>query len=105
VHMFVKDARVGVLVYSIDNKNSFDQLTEWAEHLEPHSKDLFIVIVGNKSDLATNRAVPAAFATRLKNTLPNCKFVTSTSAYENIESVTSLFDQISREVIEGNYYK
>ena len=63
------------------------------------------MIVGNKSDLAANRAVPAAFATRLKNTLPNCKFVTNTSAYENIESVTQLFEQISREVIESGYYK
>jgi len=61
-HLFLRDAKVGILVYSIDNKNSFDQLGEWAEHLEQMDNELFIVIVGSKSDLSDNRAVPAVFA-------------------------------------------
>ena len=86
-HLFLKDANVGILVYSIDNKNSFDQLNEWAEHLHDKQGEMFIVIVGSKSDLAANRAVPAVFAQRLKNEMPNCKFTIETSAFENYETI------------------
>ena len=83
-HLFLRDAQVGILCYSIDNKNSFDQLNEWAEHLKDREDDMFIVIVGSKSDLAANRAVPAIFARKLKEDIPNCKFTIETSAFENI---------------------
>ena len=61
-HLFLKEAQVGVLCYAIDNKNSFDQLSEWSEHLRDKEGEMFIVVVGSKSDLAANRAVPAVFA-------------------------------------------
>ena len=48
---------------------------------------MFIVIVGSKSDLAANRAVPAVFAQRLKKDIPNCKFTIETSAFENIDTI------------------
>ena len=64
-HLFLTDARVGVLCYAIDNKKSFDQLSEWYEHLESKAGEMFIVIVGSKSDLAQSRAVPAVFAQNL----------------------------------------
>ena len=102
-HLFLKDAKVGILVYSIDNKNSFDQLKDWVEHLD-NEENLFIVIVGNKSDLAPNRAVPAVFAQRFQQHNPRCKFVVETSAHEDIDSINRLFDMVSREIIEGGYY-
>ena len=64
-HLFLNDARVGVLCYAIDNKKSFDQLNEWAELLENKSGEMFVVIVGSKSDFAQSRAVPAVFAQTL----------------------------------------
>ena len=103
-HLFLKNAQVGILCYSIDNKNSFEQLTEWSEHLKDKEGEMFIVIVGSKSDLAQNRAVPAIFAKRLQNEIPNCKFTIETSAFENINSIEELFNQVSREIIEGGYY-
>ena len=57
-HLFLPDARVGILVYSIDDRRSFDALQEWVTHLESRKSEMFIVIVGSKSDLANNRAVP-----------------------------------------------
>ena len=66
---------------------------------------MFIVIVGSKADLAANRAVPAVYAQRLKKELPNCKFTIETSAFENIETIEELFNQVSREIIAGGYYK
>ena len=32
-HLFLNGAQVGILCYAVDNKNSFDQLNEWYEHL------------------------------------------------------------------------
>ena len=87
-HLLLHNANVAILVYSIDNKNSFDQLYKWAEHLQDKQDEMFIVIIGSKSDLAANRAVPAVFAQRLKNEMPNCKFTIETSAYENIGTIT-----------------
>ena len=61
-HLFLKDCRVVVLVYAIDNRKSFDQLIEWYEYVEDKSEEIFTVIVGTKSDLALSRAVPAFYA-------------------------------------------
>ena len=103
--MFLKDARVGVLCYAIDNKKSLDDLQEWYEHLESKQSEMFIVIVGSKSDLSANRAVPAVFAQNLQRTIPNCKFVTETSAFEDQRSIHELFNQIGKEIVNGSYYK
>ena len=65
---------------------------------------MFIVIVGSKSDLAANRAVPGIFAKRLQSEMPNCKFTIETSAFENINSIHELFNQVSHEIIEGGYF-
>ena len=32
-HMFCNGAQVGVLCYAIDDKRSYDQLTDWADHI------------------------------------------------------------------------
>ena len=90
-HLFLREAQVGILCFAIDNKNSFDQLNEWYEHLQDKQDEMFIVIVASKSDLTQNRAVPTIFAQRLKKELPNCKFTVETSAYENIDSIKQLF--------------
>lgn len=66
--------------------------------------EMFIVIVGSKSDLAQNRAVPAVFAQRLRSEMPNCKFTIETSAFENIETIDQLFSQVGREIVDGKYY-
>ena len=50
-HLFLSGAQVGVLCYAIDDKRSFDQLSEWAEHLRDKQEEMFIVVVGTKSDL------------------------------------------------------
>ena len=66
---------------------------------------MFIVIVGSKSDLSSNRAVPAVFAQNLQKNMPNCKFTIETSAYEDMTSINQLFTQIGREIVKGQYYK
>jgi len=103
-HLFLNSANVAVLCYAIDDKRSFDQLHEWAEHLRDKEDEMFIVIVGSKSDLVKNRAVPSFHAMKLKNEYKNCKFTTETSAYENIETIEQLFSQIGQLIIEEKRY-
>lgn len=103
-HLFLNSAHVGVLCYAIDDKRSFDQLNEWAEHLRDKEDEMFIVIVGSKCDLVKNRAVPTFHAVKLQKEYANCKFTMETSAYENIETIEQLFNQIGQYIIqEGKY--
>lgn len=57
-HLFVRDVQVGVLVYGINSQQSFDHLDQWLEHLEEANEEFEIFLVGNKSDLHEQRAVP-----------------------------------------------
>lgn len=86
--MFCNGAQVGVLCYAIDDKRSYDQLTDWLEHiLDKDENEMFIVIVGSKSDLTDHRAVPLHYARKMRSEIPNCRFTMETSAYENIDTI------------------
>ena len=61
-HLFVKDVQCGILVYAINSQLSFTQIEEWHKHLEPRKDEMILVLVGNKSDLGENRAVPQEYA-------------------------------------------
>ena len=94
-----------MLCYAIDDKRSYDQLTEWAEHLQDKAEDeIFIVLVGSKCDLSEHRAVPGHYGKRLMKTIKNCQFAMETSAFENIETIQELFDTISKHIIDGGFY-
>ena len=56
-HLFVRDVQVGVLVYGINKRESFENLDQWIEHLEEANEDFVIFLVGNKADLDNQRAV------------------------------------------------
>ncbi|XP_004306514.1 PREDICTED: ras-related protein RABA4c [Fragaria vesca subsp. vesca] len=49
-----------MLVYDITKPQSFDHVTRWLEELRGHAdSNIVVMLVGNKSDLGTLRAVPA----------------------------------------------
>ena len=51
--MYYKMAHAAIIVYAINNENSFQQLDTWLEHLDEHGDQpkIFKIIVGNKCDL------------------------------------------------------
>lgn len=58
VTKFYKRASLAILVYSITDKKSFDNLDLWLEEIKTHaSPDVKIALVGNKSDLKNERQV------------------------------------------------
>ena len=62
-----------IFCYAIDDENSFNQLSSWAELLSDHDEEYFSVLVGNKKDLAASRAVSEEKLTNEAVNLPNLK--------------------------------
>ena len=55
---FYRNSSLAVLVYSIDNQESFDNLDLWLKELKTFSSpDSKVVLVGNKSDLESKRKI------------------------------------------------
>lgn len=53
---YIRDSNVAVIVYDITNVNSFQNINKWYEDVKAaRGKEVLVVIVGNKADLAENR--------------------------------------------------
>ena len=56
---FYRNSSLAVLVYAIDNKESFNHVENWLNDLKGQAnKDVRIFLVGNKADLEEERKVP-----------------------------------------------
>uniref|UniRef100_A0A1J3GP47 Ras-related protein RABA4c n=1 Tax=Noccaea caerulescens TaxID=107243 RepID=A0A1J3GP47_NOCCA len=56
---YYRGAVGAMLVYDITKRQSFDHVTRWLEELRGHAdKNIVIMLIGNKTDLGTLRAVP-----------------------------------------------
>ncbi|XP_072966433.1 ras-related protein RABA4d-like [Typha angustifolia] len=56
---YYRGAVGAMLVYDMTNRKTFDHVERWLEELRGHAdKNLIIMLIGNKSDLRTLRAVP-----------------------------------------------
>ena len=48
-----------MLVYDITKRQTFKHIPRWLEELRAHAdKNIFIILIGNKTDLEEQRAVP-----------------------------------------------
>ena len=102
-HLFIENTSVAVLCYAIDDKRSYEDLENWSEQIQ--DKDgMFTVCLGNKEDLAEHRSIPVNYAKKKMRDLPNCKIGMETSAYENVNSIKTLFQQIGQIIIDEKYY-
>ena len=103
-HLFLKNVSVCVFVYAINSKESFERVNEWHDAFLSSGKDAITVLVGNKSDLHDQCAVPVAYGARLKDDL-GCEFHIETSAHKDIHSIKSLFSEICKIVVRKKLYK
>lgn len=89
-----------MLVYDMSKRQSFDHMARWLEELRGHAdKNIVIMLIGNKSDLGTLRAVPTEDAQEFAER-ENLYFM-ETSALEatNVESAfITILTQIYRIV-------
>ena len=57
--LFLKDAKIAILVYSIDNKESFKELDFWLDLIKSMNDETVLYgVCANKSDLASEKTIP-----------------------------------------------
>ena len=58
IHNFYKNSSLGILVYSIDDRNSFEEIEYWYKEIRKYANsDIKLFLIGNKSDLEESRTV------------------------------------------------
>ena len=104
--LYMKQGQGFLLVFSITSMSSLHELSELREQITRIKDDenVPIVIVGNKSDLEEDRAVPRARAFALSQTWGNAPYYeTSARRRANVNEVfIDLCRQIIRKDLQGN---
>lgn len=92
------------LVYDITKRQTFDHIPRWLEELRSHAdKNIVIILIGNKSDLENQRAVPTEDAKEFAQ--KEGLFFLETSALEatNVENAfTTVLTEIFNIVTKKN---
>jgi Ras-related protein Rab-6A len=66
ISSFYKNSSLAIIVYSIDNQESFDNLESWLDEIKTQTHpDLKIFLIGNKVDLEDQRVVQKSTAEEL----------------------------------------
>lgn len=83
-----------MLVYDMTKRQSFDNMARWLEELRGHAdKNIVIMLIGNKCDLGTLRAVPTEDAQEFAQR--ENLFFMETSALEATNVETAFFTILS----------
>ena len=94
-----KNAALAIIVYSIDNKKSFEHLENWKNLVKTNaSPDTIIFLVGNKKDLEDKRKIKTEQGEEFKNS-NKFQFFIESSAKDN-EFVNDLFQQALINIYE-----
>ncbi|KAJ4950509.1 hypothetical protein NE237_027341 [Protea cynaroides] len=100
---YYRGAVGAMLVYDITKRQSFDHIPRWLEELRSHAdKNIVIILIGNKSDLEDQRAIPTEDAKEFAQ--KEGLFFLETSALEatNVESsfvtlLTQIFNIVNKK--------
>ena len=58
LELIIKECSLGIFIYSIDNKDSFDNIFNfWIKKFKEKNKNGKMILVGNKNDLDSNRCI------------------------------------------------
>ncbi|CAN1278261.1 Ras-related protein RABA4d [Linum perenne] len=105
---YYRGAVGAMLVYDMTKRQSFDHMQRWLEELRGHAdKNIVIMLIGNKSDLGSLRAVPQEDAQEFAQR--ENLFFMETSALEstNVETafltvLTEIYRIISKKTLTAN---
>jgi len=65
---FYRNSSLAIMVYSIDNKETFENIDIWLKELRLHSSpDVKVFLIGNKVDLESERAINRADGEKYSN--------------------------------------
>jgi small GTP-binding protein len=98
---YYRKAQGIVLVYDISREETFRNVTKWLRNIEDHGvKGVKVLLIGNKSDLESQRQVSTRRGLRLAGQ-HNIKFY-ETSAWKDI-NVTEAFTELAQLILDkGN---
>lgn len=109
IRSFYRNASLAILVYSIDNIESFNNLSLWLKEVKSYSNpDVKIFVIGNKNDLEEKRQVTKEMGNRFKFENDCCLFEeTSAMKGENvsdtfIKAVSCAYSEVIRSGNSSN---
>lgn len=105
---YYRGALGAMLVYDLSKRQSFEHMGRWLEELKAHAdKNLVMMLIGNKSDLAHLRAVPVEDAQEFAQR--ENLFFMETSALEatNVETafftiLTEIYRIVGKKTLSSN---
>ena len=98
--IFMKNAKIAIIVYSIIDKKSFENLNHWLEMVNKSNKnqEVIIGIVANKSDLFENQIVSKEEGEKFAKDNNALFFETSAKDYNSIDKV---FVELCKSYLEN----
>ncbi|CAH0555967.1 unnamed protein product [Brassicogethes aeneus] len=95
-HAYYRDAHALLLLYDVTNKTSFDNIRAWLGEIREYAQDdVVIMLLGNKADCGSNRAVRREEGERLAREYNVTFMETSAKSGQNVELA---FLAIAREL-------
>ncbi|KAL3534231.1 hypothetical protein ACH5RR_002692 [Cinchona calisaya] len=104
---YYRGAVGAMLVYDMTKRLSFDHMARWLEELRGHAdKNIVIMLIGNKCDLGSLRAVPIEDAQEFAERENLCFMETSALESTNVESafmtvLTEIYHIISKKTLNA----
>ena len=96
---FYRNSSLAIIVYSIDNENSFNNIESWLNELKTKGNpDINVFLVGNKVDLEDKRVVSKEMANDVCD-VNNIKFFMETSAKTGF-NVKNIFIEAAKVLYE-----
>lgn len=94
---YLEGARGAILVYDITNKTSFKNLNKWLSDLDKYCGKVPIILVGNKSDLDTERKISTNQGSELAE---ETKLEFLETSAKSGHKVTDVFNMIAENIVE-----
>ena len=96
-----KNASVTILIYAINDNESFKDLENWYNMLKENSNGSIIFLIGNKIDLENERQVTREEGEKFKSNYDDIKMFFEASALKSI-NIDNLLDNIAISIYEKN---